>query len=80
MTHLDVTSDACRYELINGAEPKPEEMKGYSGPSPTHGGANSKVKGVPCFWLNALCADATIGPTVAPHDREALKALQVGPS
>jgi len=74
--HLDKREPLLkrRYELVNGAEPTPQELQGYGGPAP--GGSGAGPKGVPCFWLNVLCADETVGPTVTAADREALRALQ----
>lgn len=53
------TPPSHRFELVTGrAEPTDAELKGYSGGHQGGGGAQAGTgKGIPCFWLNALCAD-----------------------
>lgn len=47
----DLGGCICRQELVSGkSTPNADELEGYSGTTP--GGA---AKGVPQFWLNALC-------------------------
>ncbi|KAG1669879.1 hypothetical protein FOA52_012468 [Chlamydomonas sp. UWO 241] len=67
-----------RFELVTGSsEPTEEELKGYDGPRADAGkGSGAKAlapgKGLPYFWLNALCGHDTISEQITRRDRQAL--------
>ncbi|KAG2487076.1 hypothetical protein HYH03_014322 [Edaphochlamys debaryana] len=78
-----------RYELVTGrSEPTPEELQGFKpqgaaaaaegagGAAGGKAGGGKGGKGVPFFWLNALCSQETLAPLITPRDRCALEYLQ----